>query len=457
MLTLESKAQSGHAFCDRLSRRNFLAVGGMACGGLSLESVLRAEAAQPGGSSHKGLINIFLPGGPPHQDMWDLKPDAPTEVRGEFKPISTNVAGIQIGELLPGLASIMDKLVILRSIVGAKGPHYARQCMCPQISPESPSLGAWVSKLKGPVHPSMPPNLSLFYRTQYREWGEPGHGGFLGEPHAPLGLVDKYAPGHKADSPAGLSPDPGRLIVQDISIQRLRDRRSLLSLLNTWQKHVEASPSLGDRNSFTQQAWEILSSPRLVEALDISHEDPKVIERYGEGSAQYNGDSAPRISRNLLIARRLIEAGARVVSLNFSRWDWHGRNFEQSRTEFPRLDQAVTALVKDLDERGMLNDVSVIVWGEFGRTPKINKDAGRDHWTRVNSALLAGGGMRTGQVLGATDKIAGEVIDRPITFGDVHATLLHNLGIDPHVSVPDRQGRTRRPTGIYATPIAELI
>ena len=457
MLTLESKAQSRHAFCDRLSRRNFLSIGGMACGGLSLDSVLRAEATQPGGSSHKGLINIFLPGGPPHQDMWDLKPDAPAEVRGEFKPISTNVSGIQIGELLPGLASIMDKLVILRSIVGAKGPHYARQCMSPQIAPESPSLGAWVSKLKGPVHPSVPPNLAMFYRTKHRPWGEAGHGGFFGEPYAPLGLVDKYAPGHKANSPAGLSPDPGRLVVQDISLQRLKDRRSLLSLLNTWQKHVEASPSLDDRNSFTRQAWEILASPRLVEALDISREDPKVIERYGAGSAKYNKDAAPRISHNLLIARRLIEAGARVVSLNFSRWDWHRKNFDQARTEFPRLDQAVTALVKDLDERGMLNDVSVIVWGEFGRSPKINKNSGRDHWPRVNSALLAGGGMRTGQVLGMTDRIAGEVIDRPITFGDVHATLLHNLDIDPHVGVPDRQGRTRRPTDVDATPIAELI
>jgi len=444
--------------CDGASRREFMRVGGLSLfGSMSLPQLLRAAEVDRRGGPAKSIIMFNLLGGPSHMDMFDMKPDAPAELRGEFKPISTNVSGIQIGELLPGLASIMDKLVILRSIVGAKGPHYARQCMSPQIAPESPSLGAWVSKLKGPVHPSVPPNLSMFYRTKHRQWGEPGHGGFLGEPHAPLGLVDKYAPGHKADSPAGLSPDPGRLVVQDISLQRLKDRRSLLSLLNTWQKHVEASPNLDDRNSFTRQAWEILASPRLVEALDISQEDPKVIERYGEGSAKYNKDAAPRISHNLLIARRLIEAGARVVSLNFSRWDWHRKNFDQARTEFPRLDQAVTALVKDLDERGMLNDVSVIVWGEFGRSPKINKNSGRDHWPRVNSALLAGGGMRTGQVLGMTDRIAGEVIDRPITFGDVHATLLHNLGIDPHVGVPDRQGRTRRPTDVDATPIAELI
>jgi uncharacterized protein (DUF1501 family) len=158
-----------------------------------------------------------------------------------------------------------------------------------------------------------------------------------------------------------------------------------------------------------------------------------------------------------LVARRLIEAGARVVSLNFSRWDWHNDNFGQGRTEFPLLDNSVSALVQDLHERGLDKDVSVIVWGEFGRTPTINSAAGRDHWPRVNSALLACGGMKTGQVIGATDKHAGEVVDRPVTFGDIHATLLHNLGIDPHVAIPDAQGRLQRPVNPEAQPIAELI
>jgi uncharacterized protein (DUF1501 family) len=159
----------------------------------------------------------------------------------------------------------------------------------------------------------------------------------------------------------------------------------------------------------------------------------------------------------VLIARRLVEAGARVVSLNFSRWDWHGSNFAQGRTEFPRLDKMVTALVLDLHERGLDRDVTVLVWGEFGRTPEINKDAGRDHWPAVNSAVLACGGMRTGQVIGATDKHAAEVVDRPITFADVHATIYHNLGIDPHTPVADRQGRIHYPVDRSARPIAELI
>ena len=320
------------------------------------------------------------------------------------------------------------------------------------------TLGAWVSRLEGPACPEIPPNLSLFYRTSHGPWGEPGGGGFLGSPHAPYGLVDKYDPGHKAENTAGLAPDPGHLVLRDVTLDRLKGRADLLKTLDRWQNSVAASPLQKERDQFTDQAWSILASPKLVEALDISREDPKIVERYGKGNAAYNDDGAPRVTENLLVARRLVEAGARVVSLNFSRWDWHGDNFGQGRTEFPLLDNAVSALVQDLHERGLDKDVSVIVWGEFGRTPTINKDAGRDHWPRVNSALLACGGMKTGQVIGATDKHAGEVVDRPVTFGDIHATLLHNLGIDPHVAIPDcprppaASRRLPKPS-----PIAELV
>jgi hypothetical protein len=406
-------------------------VGGSIAGGLTLSSLLRAEALQPTGHTHKSLINIFLPGGPPRQDLWDLKPDAPAEIRGEFKPIGTNVPGIQVCELLPKIASMMDKFSVVRSIVDARGPHYAEQCMLPRVDPDAPSLGAWVSRLQGPAQKEVPPNLALFYRTS--------------------------DPGHKADTTASLAPDPGHLVLRDVTLDRLKGRLDLLKTLDRFQNAVAASPLQTERDKFTDQAWNILASPKLVEALDISKEDPKIVERYGKGNPTYNADSAPRVTENLLVARRLVEAGARVVSLNFSRWDWHGDNFGQGRTEFPLLDNAVSALVQDLHERGLNNDVSVIVWGEFGRTPQINKDAGRDHWPRVNSALLACGGMRTGQVIGTTDKHAGEVVDRPVTFGDIHATLLHNLGIDPHMAIPDAQGRLQRPVGDEAHPIAELL
>jgi uncharacterized protein (DUF1501 family) len=246
-------------------------------------------------------------------------------------------------------------------------------------------------------------------------------------------------------------------VLRDMPLVRLQGRLALLKTLDRFHNAAAKSPLQSERDKFTEQAWNILASPKLVEALDISREDPKIVERYGKGNPAYNADSAPRVTENLLVARRLVEAGARVVSLNFSRWDWHGDNFGQGRTEFPLLDNSVSALVQDLHERGLDKDVSVIVWGEFGRTPTINKDAGRDHWPQVNSALLACGGMRTGQVIGATDKHAGEVVDRPVTFGDIHATLLHNLGIDPHVAIPDAQGRLQRPVPDEARPIVELV
>ena len=432
-------------------------VGGSIAGGLTLSSLLRAEAQQGIGHTHKSLINIFLPGGPPHQDLWDLKPDAPAEIRGEFKPINTNVPGIQICELLPKLAAMMDKLVVVRSIVDARGPHYAEQCMSPRLDPNSPSLGAWVSRLEGPACPEIPPNLSLFYRTSHGPWGEPGGGGFLGAPYAPYGLVTKYDPGHKAENTAGLAPDPGHLVLRDVTLDRLKGRRGLLKTLDRLQNAVAASPLQKERDQFIDQAWSILASPKLVEALDISREDPKIVERYGKGNAGVQRRFGAARYRKPVGGPASGRSRARVVSLNFSRWDWHGDNFGQGRTEFPLLDNAVSALVQDLHERGLDKDVSVIVWGEFGRTPTINKDAGRDHWPRVNSALLACGGMKTGQVIGATDKHAGEVVDRPVTFGDIHATLLHNLGIDPHMAIPDAQGRLQRPVDAEARPIAELV
>jgi hypothetical protein len=457
VITLLSKFADRHRFCDGASRRDFLTIGGSIVGGLSLASLLRAEALSGQRPTHKAVINIFLPGGPPHQDLWDLKPDAPSEVRGEFKPIGTNVAGIQLCELLPKLAAMMDKLVIIRSIIDARGPHYAEQCMSPQVEPNSPTLGAWVSRLEGPARPDVPPNLSLFYRTSHAPWGDPGGGGFLGASCAPYGLVSKYDPGHQADTTAGLAPDPGQLVLRDVTLDRLKSRLDLLKALERKQESMASSPFEQERDKFIEQAWSILASPTLVEALDFTREDRKTIERYGVGNPGYKDDSGPRVTENFLVARRLVEAGARIVSLNFSRWDWHNDNFKQGREEFPLLDGAVSALVQDLHDRGLDKDVTVIVWGEFGRTPAINNVAGRDHWPRVNSALLACGGMKTGQVIGATDKHAGEVVDRPVTFGDVHATLLHNLGIDPHLAIPDAQGRLQHVVGAESQPLIELI
>jgi len=454
MLTILGKGTRG--FCDGISRRNFIRIGGMALGGISLPQILRAEAASESGRSHKAVINVFLPGGPPHQDMWDLKPDAPSEIRGEFSPIRTNVSGIEIGELFPKMARMMDKFIPIRSIVGARGPHYAEQCMSGYPGRNEtptggrPTMGAWVSKTEGNAKPGIPANLSLFYPTDHKPWGLPGGGGFLGMAHAPFQLVG----GKQQKSSSAVD----NMSLRGISLERLQDRRNLLAAFDQFRSEADASGSMDGLDEFTQQAIGILTSSKLAEALDLSKEDPKLRERYGQNDKKFRADGAPKMTENFLIARRLVEAGARVVALNFSRWDWHGNNFKRSREDMPMLDDALSALVTDLHDRGLDKDVSVVCWGEFGRTPKINSSAGRDHWPRVSCAMLACGGMRTGQVIGSTDRLGEAAKDRPVTFPEVFATLYHNMGIDFRTTREfDLSGRPQYLVPEGTEPIHEVI
>jgi hypothetical protein len=213
-------------------------------------------------------------------------------------------------------------------------------------------------------------------------------------------------------------------------------------------------------DTFGRQALDILTTPKLRDALDLSKESPKTLERYGVDDPAFERDGAPRMVRNFCVARRLVEAGARVVTMNFTRWDWHGpdgKNFVQGRKDIPLLDRAVTALVSDLHERGLENDVSVVVWGEFGRTPKINNMASRDHWPQLSCALLAGGGMKTGQVIGASNRLAERAVSRPVTHQEIFATLYRNLGIDlSKTTAPDPTGRPQYPLDGTVDPIREL-
>jgi uncharacterized protein (DUF1501 family) len=210
-------------------------------------------------------------------------------------------------------------------------------------------------------------------------------------------------------------------------------------------------------DSFNQQALGVLTSSRLVEALDVQKEDPKLLERYGKGDPRPRGDAAPRMPEQFVVARRLVEAGARVVTVAFGFWDYHSNNHRTCKEDLPLLDQGVSALVQDLHDRGMDQDVSVVVWGEFGRSPVINKDGGRDHWPKVSCALLAGGGMKTGQVIGSTDRLGGEANQRPVLFGEVFATLYHNLGIDVNkTTVNDLSGRPQYLTDA-CQPMRELV
>ena len=243
-----------------------------------------------------------------------------------------------------------------------------------------------------------------------------------------------------------------------MSLDRLQDRKSLLKGLDLLKREVDGSGMLRGMDAFSEAAFGVLTSSKLVDALDLTKEDPKIRARYGDGKPyQYQYDGAPTCNEHLLIARRLVEVGVRCVTLSFGRWDSHGQNFDLVRDHGAKLDQCVSALVQDLDDRGMLNDVTVVVWGEFGRTPRINPTAGRDHWPQVSCALLAGGGMRTGQVIGSTNRLGEYAKDRPVHVQEVVGTIYRNLGIDPMtVTLKDPTGRPQYLID-QREPITELI
>ncbi|MCU0719840.1 MAG: DUF1501 domain-containing protein [Pirellula sp.] len=436
--------------CSGLTRRNFLSIGSLGFGmaGLGLADLLRAEDQGPRRGSHKGLINIFLGGGPPHQDMWDIKTEAPSEIRGEFRPISTNVSGIQIGEVFPQLAARMDKAVVIRSVVGCKDRHESDQCMSGWFPDDlralggRPSIGSAVSKLHGPVDPAVPPFVGLAAKTSHLPWSHSGGAGFLGAAYS-------------AFKPDG--PGMDNMKLNSIPMSRLNDRRQLLASLDKMRRDIDTSGIMSGMDAFEQRALDVLTSSKLLDALDLSKEDPKTIERYGDGKPyKYQYDGAPTCNEHLLLARRLIEAGVRVVSLSFGRWDSHGQNFDLVRDHGGKLDQCVSALIDDLHDRGMLDDVTIVVWGEFGRTPKINNEAGRDHWAQVSCAYMAGGGMRTGQAIGATNRLGEYAALRPVHMQEIIATIYHNLGIN--VSATTIADPTGRPQFLVDhEPIKELI
>lgn len=455
MLSILGRPTKRSPFCDGLSRRGFLQIGGAAMGGLALNQILHLEAQAGTGSSHNAIINIYLPGGPSHLDMWDLKPQAPAEIRGEFEPISTNVPGVQVCQLFPRIATMMDKFVLIRSLSDSDGLHDGYQCMTGHRRADRgpaggwPSAGGWVSRLAGPVEAAVPANLALMYPTGNRTWGEPETAGFLGPMHNPFNLLGRKAR-EKSDS----------MVLQGISLERLQDRNQLRSALDQFRREADVLARMEGVDAYTGQALGILTDSKLGEALDLSLEDPRIVERYGKSDERFQRDGAPRMIENFCIARRLVEAGARYVALNYSRWDWHGgdgMNYPMSREEFPLLDSGLAALVTDLHERGLDKHVSVVVWGEFGRTPKINNMNSRDHWPRANAALLAGGGMRTGQVIGETNKYGEEPIKRPVRFQEVFATLYRNLGLDAHRDrIFDTSGTPRYPVDPEVEPLHEL-
>ena len=463
MLTIAGRPHSTRDFCDRISRRDLLRIGTLAgmgtLGGWTLPALLTAESLSAG-RSPKSVIMIYLVGGPPHQDMFDLKPEAPKEIAGPWRPIATNVPGFEICEAFPRLAKIADKLTVIRSLVGNQHDHDAIQVFNghdpkkPKPSGGWPQFGTVVSKVQGPARPETPPYVSLCYTCTHGPYNEPG-AGFLGVAHSP------FRP---------LGETRGDLILNGVTLDRLADRKSLLNRFDVIRREIDQTSMMTGLDAFTEQAMGLLTSSKLAEALDLSREDPRTVARYGTGDPKImmDGNGAPRVPQSLLLARRLIEAGARVVTLNSSKWDWHGGMNAEGRAnnsiflreaeDFPVFDQCVSALVEDLHLRGLADDCAVVIWGEFGRTPKISSIVGRDHWPQVNCALLAGGGLQHGQVIGATDRIAGEAAARPVTFGEVYATLYRHLGIDLDLTtVSDLTGRPQYLVEDHARPLAELV
>jgi hypothetical protein len=438
---------AGHspaAYCDGLPRRSFLRIGGLATAGLTLGGLLRAEERLGRQRSQKSVILVYLSGGLAHQDSFDLKPDAPAGIRGEFNPISTNVEGLSICELLPQLAAVADKYALVRSVVGLRDEHSSFQTLTGYSMGTAqregrPHMGSVIARVLGPAHPVVPSFIDLFPTMQHRPYNSPGPG-MLGSRFA----------GVRADG-----EDLASMKLRYVTTAQLEDRRRLLEVFDQL-KHAAEDDQVAAAETAFQRAFEVLASSRLVDALDVSKEDPSIREAYGKGSPKHQGDGAPLWNDQLLMARRLVEAGVRCVTVGYGFWDTHGGNFSHLRQNLPIFDKGIAALVRDLYERGLDRDVTLAVWGEFGRTPRINKDAGRDHWPRVNGVLLAGGGMRTGQVIGATDKLADSAKERPVHFHDVLATLYRNLGIDPHELVRDFADRPVPVLPPSAQPIREL-
>ncbi len=458
--------------CDGVTRREFLTAGALGVGSLTLADLLRAESEFGVGSSRKAIINVHLDGGPPQMDMIDLKPDAPSEVRGEFSPISTVLPGFQVSELMPRLAATADRYVFIRSLVGSAGAHDAFQCQSGFGKSDMasmggrPAVGCVVNKLLGSVTDPAPAFIDMMQgRPLVRHSARPG---FLGPTYKPF--RPEMSAFFKRDLEDGMKTEltnqgsnhTTRLKLDgELTADRLTSRSQLLASLDTLRREVDHSGMMDAMDHFTQQAAGILLSGTFADALDLSREDPAVVEKFTADADAIKGrhvtSDEPRSSLKFLMARRLIEAGVRCVSLTIADFDTHSDNFNRMRQVLPILDHGLHALVMDLEERGMLDDVSIVLWGEFGRTPKINGKAGRDHWPQVSPAMLVGGGIRAGQVLGATDRTASMATRRPISHKDIFATLYQNIGLPAEkITIADPSGRPQYLLD-GGTPIREIV
>jgi hypothetical protein len=449
MLRIFGNRRSGR--CDGVNRRDFLQVGTLALGGLTLSDVLRtraAAAAKPGSrSSAKSVILYWLDGGPTHFETYDPKPEAPEEYRGPLGAIDTNVPGIRLSELLVQHAKVMDKVALLRSVHHNNGDHFAaghwmltgyHGSNAANLTPQYPSIGSIVARLRGPNTPGMPPYVAVPYAATIGL--RPGYMGaaYLGVAYHPFDAGgDPNSPNYKV---------PNIELPGGLDFERLDDRKSLLTGLDRLRRDADQTGLMDGLDSFNQKAFELITSGEARRAFDLSSEDPRIRDRYGRNTY---GQSA-------LLARRLVEAGVTFVSIHNGGWDHHSNILEGMRSRLPSMDQSIAALIEDLDQRGLLQDTVVCVMGEFGRTPRVNGTAGRDHWGNVMSVLLGGGGLRGGQVVGASNSKGEFPVEYPIKPADVLATIYHVLGIDMTAHFVNRAGRPI-PINNSGEPIKPLI
>ncbi|MFP6658389.1 MAG: DUF1501 domain-containing protein [Pirellulales bacterium] len=444
MLAIEG--ESVGRFCDRISRRELLQIGalGLGFGSLNLADMLGAEARSGIHQSRKSVINIHLEGGPPQMDTWDMKPEGPVDLRGEFRPIKTNVSGIEISEWLPRLSQLADKYSIIRSVVGNVDAHNfdTTQHGYPNLRMKNaamreiggaPAVGSIISKLLGPRDGA--PAFVWDCMGGSQEGVQPG---YLGAAYRPF------------------VPQTTRGVFQRrLPAERVHDRMSLLKKLDALRREMDAKGEWKALDSFNQQAIDMILSGKVGVALDLNREDPRVRDRFAEGAGRYRNHT-----ERFLLARRLVEAGVRYVALNWGGYlgfDSHEQNYPKMRSILPPLDVGLAALIEDLYQRGMDQDTLIVVWAEFGRTPKINKKGGRDHWPPVQCALMIGGGLKMGQVIGATDHAAGEPTSRPVHAHEVISTIYRHLGIDPRdTQLIDPSGRPRYLLDVRE-PIHELL
>ena len=435
-----------HAHCGHVSRRGFLRTCVSAgTAGLTLPAILelQARSAEQGAMSRDtAIIQIWLGGGPSHFETYDPKPEAPLEIRGPFRAIKTRLAGVRFCELLPRQAALLDKLAIIRSVRHNNDDHHAGMHWCVtghfagatgNFAPTHPSIGSVSARLRGPNQQGMPPYVHLGFKSGNPVYDANHHAAYLGGGYNPFRISgDPGEPKfHVDDLP----------LVDGLTLDRLDDRKSLLANLDRTRRDLDASGAMDVMDQFHQTALDLIAGERAREAFDISREDARLRDRYGRN----------RWGQSVLLARRLVESGVTFVTVNTDphsfTWDMHsslttaGGNSAAIQDVGPLLDQSVASLVEDLYDRGLDRKVLVLVWGEFGRTPRVNPSGGRDHWGSAMSVLLAGGGLRTGQIIGSTTEKGEVPKDRPLWPQDVVATMYHHLGIDAAHAFLDTAGR----------------